>query len=541
MRREDGWNEKGGRRRGRGGYTPRLRSPVGFRKRNRLTGLVWVALIFLFIYRFCLPGHYKHDQGGGDDEEEEELSAQESLSGLQTPCPEQSPLARDMLVVLRTGATEALEKLPVHFQTTLRCVPDYIVYSDLDEEIAGHRVHDVFEGEAIIERLRSSASAAQEFQLYEELRSQGRRGIKNISSISTAGQHVGSGPSGALENPAWKLDRFKFLPMVDKALKYRPHAKWFVFVEADTYLVWHNLVTYLSLFNASHPLYIGKHMYIGDVLFAHGGSGFALSNPAMRRVVQQRDTHLAFYDDYTAQNWAGDMVLGKILADVGVSLSWAFPHFQGDPVHALDGNVTKIERRPWCHAPVTYHHMREHEIRRLWEFEMGRVVPRRERQHQRQWRRKRRGEDEARMPLRHADVFKEFVLPQLRLKAEGWDNFSLDVVEAHVASFEACKATCETDPACLQFSYSTTSSAGATTAASEVGKCATSMRVVLGEAASKQCVEYSNAASKCIRWQNDGGDGEQITGSIQSGWMLHRMRRYIEDMDNMCDQGEWVV
>src|ERR1700712_5059273 len=57
-------------------------------------------------------------------------------------CP-RSKLADDILVVLRTGATESLEKVPVHFRTTLQCVPHVVVYSDMDEEIEGHAVHDV--------------------------------------------------------------------------------------------------------------------------------------------------------------------------------------------------------------------------------------------------------------------------------------------------------------------------------------------------------------------------------------------------------------
>jgi hypothetical protein len=88
----------------------------------------------------------------------------------------------------------------------------------------------------------------------------------------------------SLGNPGWKLDKFKFLPMVYKALRQMPQAKWVVFVELDTYPMWSNLLDYLSKFDANTPHYIGKQMFIGDVLFAHGGSGFALSAPAMRKV-----------------------------------------------------------------------------------------------------------------------------------------------------------------------------------------------------------------------------------------------------------------
>lgn len=48
----------------------------------------------------------------------------------------------NVFVVLRTNATEAPSKLPVHFATTLHCTPHYATYSDLAEEIAGHPIHD---------------------------------------------------------------------------------------------------------------------------------------------------------------------------------------------------------------------------------------------------------------------------------------------------------------------------------------------------------------------------------------------------------------
>lgn len=45
-------------------------------------------------------------------------------------------------VILRTNATEAPSKLPIHFATTLHCTPHYAIYSDPVEEIAGHPIHD---------------------------------------------------------------------------------------------------------------------------------------------------------------------------------------------------------------------------------------------------------------------------------------------------------------------------------------------------------------------------------------------------------------
>ncbi|KNG47087.1 glycosyltransferase family 31 protein [Stemphylium lycopersici] len=481
------------------GYALRMRSPVGFRRRSRLTVLVGIVVSLLLFYRVCLPEHHAvmfvpQDMDGTliPGNSHIHLGSQDSQSWI---CPELG-LASDVLVVLRTGATEALEKLPVHFDTTLRCVPDYVVYSDLEEEIHGHHVYDVLEG--VSETLKSSAP---EFQLYDHLRIHGREGLKNTT-------HLGSGPGGALENPSWRLDRFKFLPMVDKAFKRRPNARWFVFMEADTYLVWENLLGYLSLLDPNQAMYIGKHMYIGGILFAHGGSGFVLSAAAMRKVTEQRDAHLAEYDDYTAENWAGDMVLGKVLKDAGVPLYWAYPHFQGDPVSSFDHNVSKIERTPWCYAPITYHHMRNVDIHRFWNFEQTR-------------------KQDGKTNLLHGDVFKEYILPQIAARVDNWDNLSMDVEPDEAGPFEKCQLVCEAKADCLQFSYA-------------AGKCSTSTQAILGESANTRCMEYSSAASKCIKWQ----EGTQFAGSIQSGWIMDRLSQYVADMDSMCsgvEKEKWVV
>tara|TARA_R110002003_G_scaffold1926_9_gene23769 strand:+ start:6826 stop:7992 length:1167 start_codon:yes stop_codon:yes gene_type:complete len=388
-----------------------------------------------------------------------------------------------------------LEKLPVHFETTLRCVPNFVVYSDLEEDIQGHHVYDVLN--EVSETLKASV---QEFELYEQLRSRGRQGLNSTT-------HLGSGPSGSLENPSWKLDRFKFLPMVNKALQHRPTAKWFIFIEADTYLGWNNLLEYLTRFDSNRNYYIGKQMYIGEVLFAHGGSGFVLSAAAMRTVTDHWKAHIIEYDKYTAESWAGDMVLGKVLRDVGVQLLWAFPHFQGDPVSSLDHNVTKVDRRPWCYAPITYHHMRESEIRKLWAFEQT-------------WQRNGRG------VLRHRDVFMEYIIPNLATKIDGWDNLSMDIETGTTESLEACQELCRAKDDCLQYSFI-------------AGICSTSTDIRYGNDSSTRCVEYSVAASKCIRWQEEVNEGD----IVQSGWMIERLAQYMERMDSLCQgkQNMWVV
>lgn len=151
------------------------------------------------------------------------------------------PGADDVLVILKTGGIESHEKLPIHFKTTFRCVPHWIVFSDLEEDIEGHRVYDILD--EIDEGVKSSA---EEFRLYDKIQEWHARG------------RMPSAVNEALYKQAWDLDKWKFLPMVKKALQTRPNSKWYIFMEADTSLIWSNLLLYLSKLNPDEPHYIGE-------------------------------------------------------------------------------------------------------------------------------------------------------------------------------------------------------------------------------------------------------------------------------------------
>jgi hypothetical protein len=433
-------------------------------------------------------------------------------------CPK-SPLMKDVFVVLRTGATEAQEKLPVHFKTVLTCVPDFVIYSDMDEIIDGHKVHDVLK-----DVNKTIKNLAPEFELYDHLRSRGRKGLDYQTSF-------GSGPSGAVDNPGWKLDKWKFMPMVDRALKERPKAKWYVFIEPDTYMIWANMLEYLRHFDSKKSYYIGKHMYASGVLFAHGGSGFALSRPALEKVSKYWGEHKAEIDEATLKGWAGDLILGKALRDSGTNMFWAYPHLQGDSLTALDWSGEKLERIAWCYAATTFHHMNPEEISTLWQFEQT-------------WSRR----NPSGAPLRFRDIFNNLIRHRLRAERMGWDNMSigteysnetyeklsqndkdnLSLVEqsAHL-SFDMCQTTCQGQPRCIQFSFVR-------------GKCSVSEDLRLGHAAETQCLEYSNAAGKCVKVAETTGKDDDI---VRSGWIMDRVPGYVDWLDEFCDEVDdiWVT
>lgn len=268
------------------------------------------------------------------------------------------PGIEDVLVILKTGITEAQDKIPVHIRTTLRCIPHKLIVSDFEEDIAGLRTRDVFRNAS------QSMLSSNDFAMYHRAKSGGRAGLLQQDHTKVA-----NGPSGMADNPGWKLDKWKFLPMVQEARAYRPEAKWYVFLEADTYPIWRNLLSWLANFDSKKELYIGNQMQIGDNLFAHGGSGFVLSNAAIHSVADHVTQYPEQWEKTTNEQWAGDCVLGMAIAAVKIGLTWSWPHVTTESVWGQDALGEGFGKQQWCYPPFTFHHMTPADVDRMWDFD----------------------------------------------------------------------------------------------------------------------------------------------------------------------------
>ncbi|KAE8355454.1 hypothetical protein BDV28DRAFT_146128 [Aspergillus coremiiformis] len=377
------------------------------------------------------------------------------------------PGIHDILVVMKTGATEALQKIPVHFNTTLRCVPHFVVFSDFEEKIAGVQVHDVLR--SVDEKVKQTHP---DFDLYNRLRQSGRAGLTAADMNDDQ-----STPQGKPDNRGWLLDKWKFLPMINESLVLRADAKWYVFMEADTYVVWPNLVAWLEKFDPNQPYYMGSQIEIAGVVFGHGGSGFVISHAAMHQLADYHATRVEEHDEYTGNHWAGDCVLGKVFKDAGVDLFFATPMLQGDTPWTFSYYEPKHH---WCTPVGTYHHMTADDIRETWAFE------------QRWW------ANTHKPTLLHADVFEELVHPHLEDRKDDWDNASPENHDG-VDSLEDCQARCTKDRQCHQYSY-------------ESGKCSTSKV----------------------------GKRGNSKASMTSGWMSDRINHTVKDLGS-CEKIKWIT
>ncbi|CAG8898836.1 unnamed protein product [Penicillium egyptiacum] len=359
------------------------------------------------------------------------------------PAPFCPPLPgiEDVLVVMKTGVTESRDKVPIHFQTTLRCIPHYVIYSDFAEEIEGVKIHDV------LRDMDSAAKRNPDFDFYHRIVKYGRKGLEQQDFSDEANSAIGK-PN----NPGWKLDKWKFLPMAQEALRHKPDAKWFIFVEADTYVSWPTVLTWLARFDHTKPHYLGTETQIADVIFAHGGSGFMLSNPALQRASDEYSAREVELNAFTDQHWAGDCVLGKVLSDAGVNLHFTWPILQNSNLGELDEFTTDFYRKPWCFIAVALHHLSPSDIENLWKFE------------QKRWR------DKNKRILLHGDLFREYISPEINTQPTrpNWNNMANeDQPFAH--TFEDCRLICQTQTSCVQFAF-------------REGKCFTSPNPRLGQA-----------------------------------------------------------
>ncbi|KAL5341440.1 hypothetical protein BJX70DRAFT_51863 [Aspergillus crustosus] len=362
------------------------------------------ASILLLIHLYAVYTHYFPTL---------DISTSTSL-----PCPS-LPGIENVLVVLKTGVTEAHDKLPIHRNTTLRCIPDYIVWSDYDELIADIPVHDVLYNES------SHLHQLPDFNLYTRVRSHGRNALTDHDLSDDPSTPFGK------SNPGWKLDKWKFVPMIEHTFRTYPDKQWYVFMEADTYILWRNMLFWLAKLDHTLPYYLGNQMQIRDVLFAHGGSGFILSKPAMELAATQLASNRGYWDGVTGEEWAGDCVLGRLLREAGVDLTWSWPMLQLAPPKEIDHFGSNYGRTQWCFPAVSFHHVKPAEIEELDWLE-GR------------W----RGREE---PMLYKDVFAELGRPKMTTTPlEDWDNECPEEKRA-VKTVKECRRICEKERECLQY------------------------------------------------------------------------------------------
>jgi len=241
----------------------------------------------------------------------------------------------------------------------------------------------------------------------------------------------------------WRLDKYKFLPMMEWTSYLKPESQWYVFMELDTYVNYDNLYRFLSTFNPKTAHYFGSPVWPKKkTIFAHGGSGFILSRAALDKIMALgrmfgENKHFPgthFFGVDLKKQCCGDEVLAQVLKKSGVSLRGYWPMFNGEnPI------TVKYNEEQWCEAIITMHHLQEDDFTGLSQWEAARSHPAR--------------------PLIFEELF-TMIEPHLQDKAEDWSNLSEDIIykkgKGPSKSFDKCHKACQKDSNCMQFEHSGT-------------------------------------------------------------------------------------
>jgi hypothetical protein len=300
------------------------------------------------------------------------------------------PGADNVMVLLKTGATELYQKLPSHFLTTFKCTPHFMIFSDLAQDFGDYPIYD-----AIADVGEEYREQDADFELYRKLQQYQREG-QDTSQLQG--------------NEGWKLDKWKWFPMLHKAFIAAPNnIEWSVVIEADTSISWTNLLQFLKTMDPNKAYYLGAQNVIGDQKFAHGGSGVIISRKTADLLEAKReDEGRDLYD----RDWAriisgaccGDEVIARALDEIGVHLTPSWPLIQGETLATLDWTA-----KHWCSVAISWHHVTSIELDALWQFESDWIE-----QH---------GWDK---PYLFRDVFEHFIQRHITVNREQWNNLSKD-------------------------------------------------------------------------------------------------------------------
>lgn len=300
------------------------------------------------------------------------------------------PNADKIFLMIKTGSTVLWERLPIHLMTTLTKVPYYGLYSDAPSSIAGHEVID------ILANVTAETKKHDDFKLYQKLQKLRSR----HSMLNPRKEDLGGG---------WELDKYKNIPMLAHALKAAPKSvDWFVFIDADTYLLIENMIGYLMRLDAKDKLYLGSVVNGGKYAFGHGGSGVAISRAALEASLGKHPEWEHAFEKETIRNCCGDSMVASLLGEAGIYISPEVTHkypyvgkrFQGEPLYSLEGTD-----ETWCQQVFTFHHIKPFEVELLWEYERL-IGPQR------------------RKFITYYDIYRDFHLPYIKPIKPDWNNLA---------------------------------------------------------------------------------------------------------------------
>ncbi|KAK3709489.1 hypothetical protein LTR37_010862 [Vermiconidia calcicola] len=419
-------------------------------------------------------------------------AANKSIEELCASFP--THLLDEIQPVLKTGHGVVDSRVKLQLQSVSACLSNLLIFSDKDEQFGGHDIIDV------IADLRKNFTDS-----HPDL------GAWRNGSIARG---------DATRKQGWVTDKFKFLPAISRAWRMRPNRRWYVFYEADTYIVWDNVFRLLENFDPDELQYFGSPSPgAPGEWFANGGPGYIISRGAMRRLVEDDWNHetgaylgsklMESNFDFVASDCCGDSTLGAVLLKHGIVLKGLFPMFT---VHNPNG--IPFADKHWCQPILTMHKPQEEDALGLWRWE---------------WEHR-----ELRRPLVYRDLATSYIDFGNLDAREDWNNMKNDRFPAEVPgdsstedpheSFDACGRACKAHHDCWQWNY-------------HIRKChfVRALRWGLHEEPGLAKFESNEGAEYALEEWNI----EDLR--FRAGWDTEKITRWMDERPCGLDDVRWVT
>lgn len=275
-------------------------------------------------------------------------------SSTATPAPYR--LEDDIVLITKVGSATLHQRLLIHLiQQPLSHIytPNTLYVSDYPLTIGNITFYDA------LSNLSSTISALPDFR---SLRDELHALLQNNQNLAEMSKDAG-----------WKLDKYKFLPAVAEAWRRFPGRRWYVMVEADTFLFWDEMVKWLGGLDSGRQLMMGHASFCDydgkSTMFAHGGSGIVLSYGLVKASFGKDADFEHSHDSLIQASAFGDALLSKSLYDTpGVNLKELSPEgeerFNSDPPRVL-----KFVKVNWCKPILTFHHITPTDATHLYDFQ----------------------------------------------------------------------------------------------------------------------------------------------------------------------------
>lgn len=327
----------------------------------------------------------------------------------------------------------------------------------------------------------------------------------------------------------WDLDKYKFLSMVLRTWEMRPDRKWYLFVEADTYTFFSNVVEWLNNhMDESKDLYVGGIAYLGDLPFAHGGTGYVISGVLMQKLYDYINQLPPAELIRMAENiCCGDSLLADAITKVNVSVQKASPMFNGERLNTL-----VFSPREWCQPLFTLHHMNSEEISAVWQYEQTRTKTE---------------------PLQIHDIYEALIAPNMEPRRPHWNNLAeqhcfsdgqgKNIIEkqAH-ESATACARVCVAEG--LNIDEATYKALETDEDRDLYLQHRYRRQSMPARAAKRQCFQWRYKEGKCCvsdSWRMGYPVKSRDEDDATSGWFLEGIHDWIQ-ADGQCTKGtQWVT